>query len=68
MKNYNLDYQTAGTVLPALVINAAIAESFGLKSLRVSRSDYEEGLLTDLAHPDSGTPKNLNLSYSTPQN
>jgi exopolyphosphatase/guanosine-5'-triphosphate,3'-diphosphate pyrophosphatase len=43
VKNYNLDYQTAGTVLPALVINAAIAESFGLKSLRVSRSDYEEG-------------------------
>ncbi len=53
VKNYNLDYQTAGTVLPALVINAAIAESFGLKSLRVSRSDYEEGLLTDLAHPDA---------------
>lgn len=53
VKNYNLDYQTAGTVLPALVINAAIAESFGLDSLRVSRSDYEEGLLTDLAHPDA---------------
>lgn len=53
VRKFNLDYQTAGTVLPALVINAAIAESFNLDSLRVSRSDYEEGLLTDLAHPDA---------------
>jgi exopolyphosphatase/guanosine-5'-triphosphate,3'-diphosphate pyrophosphatase len=51
VKKYKLDYQTAGSVLPALVINAAIAESFDLTSLRVSSSDYEEGLLTDLAHP-----------------
>jgi len=51
VKAYNLDYQTAGSVLPALVINAAIAESLNLKSLRVSSSDYEEGLLSDLAHP-----------------
>lgn len=53
VRKYHLDYQTAGTVLPALVINAAIAEAFELDSLRVSRSDYEEGLLTDLAHPDA---------------
>jgi len=53
VRKFNLDYQTAGTVLPALVINAAIAECFDLDSLRVSRSDYEEGLLTDLAHPDA---------------
>mgnify|MGYP005844263619 CR=1 FL=1 len=53
VRKYHLDYQTAGTVLPALVINAAIAEAFSLDSLRISRSDYEEGLLTDLAHPDA---------------
>lgn len=53
VKKYRLDYQTAGSVLPALVINVAIAESFSLESLRVSHSDYEEGLLTDLAHPDA---------------
>lgn len=51
VKQYKLDYQTAGSVLPALIINAAIAESFELTSLRVSGSDYERGLLTDLAHP-----------------
>ena len=51
VKKYSLDYQTAGSVLPALVINAAIAESFKLDSLRVSGSDYEQGLLTDLALP-----------------
>jgi exopolyphosphatase / guanosine-5'-triphosphate,3'-diphosphate pyrophosphatase len=53
VKKYGLDYQTAGSVLPALVINAAIAESFHLDSLRVSGSDYEQGLLTDLALPAS---------------
>ena len=53
VKKYGLDYQTAGSVLPALVINAAIAESFNLDSLRVSGSDYEQGLLTDLALPAS---------------
>ena len=53
VKQFNLDYQTAGSVLPALVINANLAEAFGLESLRVSKSDYEEGLLTDLAHPDA---------------
>ncbi|MDB4537742.1 HD domain-containing protein [Akkermansiaceae bacterium] len=51
VKKYSLDYQTSGSALPALVINAAIAESFELTSLRVPGSDYEEGLLTDLAHP-----------------
>jgi len=51
VKQYALDYQTAGSALPALVINAAIAESFELTSLRVPGSDYEKGLLTDLAHP-----------------
>ena len=51
VKKFQLDYQTAGPALPALVINAAIAESFQLTSLRVSSSDYEEGLLSDLAHP-----------------
>lgn len=51
VKKYHLDYQTANTVLPALVIYATLAESFKLTSLRVPRSDYVEGLLIDLAHP-----------------
>lgn len=51
VRKYGLDYQTAGSVIPALVINATIAKSFDLKSLRVSGSDYEKGLLTDLALP-----------------
>ncbi|MBC8148323.1 MAG: hypothetical protein H8E96_01440, partial [Verrucomicrobiaceae bacterium] len=51
VKQFALDYQTSGSALPALVINAAIAESFELTSLRVPGSDYEKGLLTDLAHP-----------------
>jgi len=53
VRKFKLDYQTAGTVLPALVINANLAEAFDLESLRVSHSDHEEGLLTDLAHPDA---------------
>ncbi|MDG2322343.1 MAG: HD domain-containing protein [Akkermansiaceae bacterium] len=51
VKQFALDYQTSGSALPALVINAAIAESFELTSLRVPGSDYERGLLADLAHP-----------------
>ncbi|MGJ8697801.1 MAG: Ppx/GppA phosphatase family protein [Verrucomicrobiaceae bacterium] len=51
VKRFRLDYQTAGSALPALVINSVIAETFGLKSLRVSPSDYERGLLADLAIP-----------------
>jgi len=53
VRKYGLDYQTAGSVIPALIINLAIAESFNLTSLRVSCSDYEKGLLNDLARPSS---------------
>jgi len=49
VKNYQLDYQTAGSVVPALTINLAIAEIFEVTSVRVSPSDYQHGLLSDLA-------------------
>jgi len=49
VRKYQLDYQTAGAVVPALVINLAIAEIFGVTSVRVSPSDYQHGLLSDLA-------------------
>ena len=53
VKRFRLDYQTAGSALPSLVINSCIADSFELKTLRVSPSGYEKGLLTDLANPGS---------------
>ncbi len=49
VRRYQLDFQTAGSVVPALAINLAIAEIFGVTSVRVSPSDYQHGLLSDLA-------------------
>jgi exopolyphosphatase/guanosine-5'-triphosphate,3'-diphosphate pyrophosphatase len=48
VRRYQLDYHTAEAVIPALEINVAIAEVFGLKSLRIPGSDFERGLLADL--------------------
>lgn len=45
---YQIDYQTAEAMLPALETNLAIAEIFGLKELHISGSDYEQGILQDL--------------------
>ncbi len=49
VRKYQLDYQTAGSVVPALAINLAITEIFGVTSVRISPSDYQHGLLSDLA-------------------
>ncbi len=45
---YQFDYHAVDAVVPALLANLAIAEIFGLKSLRIPDSDFERGLLTDL--------------------
>lgn len=45
---FQIDYQTADALLPALEINLAIAETFGLKELHIPTSDFEQGLLQDL--------------------
>lgn len=48
VKTYQLDYNTAQTVVPALEINLAIAETLGVDTIRMPGSDYERGLLLDL--------------------
>lgn len=48
VQRYQFDYHAVDAVVPALLANLAIAEIFGLKSLRIPDSDYERGLLTDL--------------------
>ena len=45
---YQVDYQTAEALLPALETNLAIAETFGLDELHIPASDYEQGILQDL--------------------
>jgi exopolyphosphatase/guanosine-5'-triphosphate,3'-diphosphate pyrophosphatase len=48
VKRFQLDYQTAEALLPALEINLAIAEEVGVSELRIPNSEYEQGLLHDL--------------------
>jgi exopolyphosphatase/guanosine-5'-triphosphate,3'-diphosphate pyrophosphatase len=48
VNRYQVDYQTAEALLPALETNLAIAETFGLKELNIPSSDYEQGILLDL--------------------
>lgn len=48
VKRFQLDYQTAEALLPALEINHAIAQSLGLQRLHIPASGYEQGLLLDL--------------------
>lgn len=45
---YQIDYQTAEALLPALETNLAIAEAFDLKEVHIPASDYEQGILQDL--------------------
>lgn len=48
VKRFQLDYQTAEALLPALEINLAIAETLKLKEIHIPVSEYEQGLLHDL--------------------
>lgn len=48
VKRFQLDYQTAEALVPALEINLAIAETLNLKEVHIPVSEYEQGLLHDL--------------------
>ncbi len=48
VKRFQLDYQTAEALLPALEINLAVAETLKLDDVHIPTSDYEQGLLHDL--------------------
>lgn len=48
VKRFQLDYQTAEALIPALEINLAIAETLKLEEIHVPTSEYEQGLLHDL--------------------
>jgi exopolyphosphatase/guanosine-5'-triphosphate,3'-diphosphate pyrophosphatase len=48
VKRFQLDYQTAEALLPALEINLGIAETLKLKEIHIPISEYEQGLLHDL--------------------
>lgn len=48
VKRYQLDYNTAQAIVPALEINLAIARSLQVETLRLPGSDYERGLLLDI--------------------
>ncbi len=48
VKRFQLDYQTAEALLPALEINLAIAETLKLTEIHIPNSEYEQGLLHDL--------------------
>ncbi len=48
VKKYQLDYNTAQSIVPAMEINLAIAETLHVETLRIPGSDYERGLLLDL--------------------
>ncbi len=48
VKRYQLDYNSAQAIIPALEINLAIAETLKLETIRLPGSDYERGLLLDI--------------------
>ena len=48
VKRFQLDYQTAEALVPALEINLAIAESLKPSEIHLPATEYEQGLLHDL--------------------
>jgi exopolyphosphatase / guanosine-5'-triphosphate,3'-diphosphate pyrophosphatase len=48
VKHFQLDYQTAEALIPALEINLGIAETLNLREIHIPTSEYEHGLLHDL--------------------
>jgi exopolyphosphatase / guanosine-5'-triphosphate,3'-diphosphate pyrophosphatase len=48
VKRFQIDYQTAEALIPALEINLAIAETLGMQEVHIPTSEYEQGLLQDL--------------------
>ena len=48
VKRFQLDYQTAEALIPALELNLAVAETLKLEEVHIPTSEYEQGLLHDL--------------------
>lgn len=48
VKRFQVDYQTAEALIPALEINLAVAETLKLDEVHIPTSEYEQGLLHDL--------------------
>ena len=48
VQQFQIDYQTAEALVPALETNLAIAEALDTEQIYVPSSDYEKGLLLDL--------------------
>lgn len=48
VQHFQIDYQTAEALVPALEMNLAIAEALEATTLHIPSSDYEQGLLQDL--------------------
>ncbi|MCX8497718.1 MAG: HD domain-containing protein [Akkermansiaceae bacterium] len=48
VKQFQLDYQTADALIPALEINLAVAETLKIREVHIPTSGYEQGLLHDL--------------------
>ncbi len=48
VSSYNVAYQTAESLVPALIINTSIARALGMHHAHIPTSDYERGLLLDI--------------------
>ncbi len=48
VKHFQLDYQTAEALIPALEINLSVAETLKIEEVHIPTSEYEQGLLHDL--------------------
>ncbi len=48
VRRFQMDYQTAESLVPALEINLAIAETLKLAEVHIPGTEYEQGLLHDL--------------------
>lgn len=48
VQHFQIDYQTAEALVPALETNISIAEALGATELYIPSSDYEQGLLQDI--------------------
>ncbi len=53
VRRLHLDYASADSVLAAVLINLRIAESFGVKSIKLPSVGFEHGLLADLPFSSS---------------
>lgn len=48
VQHFQIDYQTAEALVPAIETNLAIAEALDVEDIHIPTSDYEQGLLQDI--------------------